>query len=308
MRKKEKEKGGHAPVEISAAGTGRGFHVPDAVSSLPPAPTLSPTLSPTPPSSPTKGGINGRRNGKRGTVNGSVTSVNGGATRKDSASKLALHVPLPAKGRALRGITLIPGGLRGADVAPAWIPGIAIAGIVLACLMIGVPFFVLESTITAERTTVETLEARHGDAMRRAAIAEKDLESYRRTMARAGALRELLDQHQSWAPFFQLLESQTLPSVQYESVTADVSGSVMLPVMAPSVRAAAEQAAAWQRAAGVSGAEISGIASTTDALGVIRGTRFDLRFRINPEIFTAAPVVNGTPKSAAGESPSARGN
>lgn|GEM_PF-6363702 len=197
------------------------------------------------------------------------------------------------RGKAFRGITLMPGALRNAAAASAWIPGTAVAGIVLALLLIGVPWFMLEQRIPEARATVDALEARKRDAAARAATAEQDLVSYRRTIARAGALRELLAVHRSWAPFFQLFESRTLPSVRYDGLTVDVTGSVMLPVTAPSVRAAAEQIRAWQEAAGVSNVEVSGIASSTDELGVVRGARFDVQFQVDPNTFTSTDDAQG---------------
>ncbi len=190
-------------------------------------------------------------------------------------------------GKAFRGITLIPSDLRAAEVSAAWVPGIAVAGILLAVLLIAVPWFVLEARTAETRSAVEMLEDRHEQARKRAAIAEQDLASYRRTIARAGVLRELLAQHRSWSAFFALLEAGTLPSVQYDGVTADVTGSVILPVSAPSIRAAAEQMKAWQEATDVSNVEMSGISNSTDALGVIRGARFDVQFVVDPHVFAS---------------------
>ncbi|MDP3771544.1 MAG: hypothetical protein Q8R16_04540 [bacterium] len=187
-----------------------------------------------------------------------------------------------------RDISLIPSGLRGAEVPTAGALIIAIGGVVLALLLIGVPWFLVTPHLRDRQAFVIALEARHADARARAAIAEQDLQSYRSTARRATALRELLAQHRSWAPFFRLVESRTLPSVRYQGFTADVGGNITMPATAPSVRAAAEQVVAWQEAPGVSGVEISGFSSTADELGVVRGTRFDLRFQVPPSAFSAS--------------------
>lgn len=186
-----------------------------------------------------------------------------------------------------RDISLIPGTLRGAAVSSIWISVTAIIGIVLTVALLGGTWFVLESQITEDRAVVEALEARRAELLRRANVAEEDLRAYRATMRRAIALRDLLAQHRVWGPFFQLIESRTLPSVRYESITADVSGNVALPASAPNVRAASEQLVAWQRATSVKGMEVTGLASTTDELGVVRSTRFDLRFQVDPSAFQA---------------------
>ena len=194
-----------------------------------------------------------------------------------------------------RDISLIPSSLRGAEVSGVGVSLIAVSGVLLAVLLIAVPWFLVESHLRDQRSVVTALEARHADARARAAIAERDLQTYRSTVRRATALRELLAQHRSWAPFFRLIESRTLPSVRYQSFTADVGGSVAMPATAPSVRAAAEQVVAWQESPGVSHVEVSGLSSTADALGVVRGTRFDLRLQVDPIHFSAssaaAPVI-----------------
>ncbi len=186
-----------------------------------------------------------------------------------------------------RNISLIPGALGGDVVAPAWVPTLAVIGAVFTMLLLGGTWFFLESRIANERATVDALEARRTELLKQANVAEEDLRAYRSTVRRATALRELLAQHRVWGPFFQLIEARTLPSVRYESITADVSGSVTLPATAPSVRAASEQLVAWQQANGIRGIEMSGLASTTDELGVIRSTRFDLRFQADPSHFSA---------------------
>lgn len=191
-----------------------------------------------------------------------------------------------------RDISLIPGALRGAAVSSIWISVTAIIGIVLTVALLGGTWFVLESQITEDRAAVDALEARRAELLLKANVAEEDLRSYRATVRRATALRDLLAQHRVWGPFFQLVESRTLPSVRYESITADVSGNVTLPATAPNVRAASEQLVAWQDAAGVKGIEVTGLASTTDELGVVRSTRFDLRFQVEPNIFSA--VASGS--------------
>jgi hypothetical protein len=187
-----------------------------------------------------------------------------------------------------RDISLIPGALGGDAVAPAWVPTLAVVGAVLTALLIGGTWFSLASRITEERVGVDALEARRTELLKQANVAEGDLAAYRATVRRATALRDLLAQHLSWGPFFQLIEARTLPSVRYESLTADVTGNVMLPATAPDVRAAAEQLVAWQQANGVRGIEMSGLASTTDELGVVRSTRFDLRFQADPSVFSPA--------------------
>lgn len=189
-----------------------------------------------------------------------------------------------------RDISFIPGTLRGAEVPAGWALVFAIGGVVLAGLLIGGSWFRVESALRDQRASVAALEARHADARARAAIAEQDLQAYRSTARRATALRELLAHHRSWEPFFRLVEARTLPSVRYQSVTADVGGSVAMPATAPSVRAAAEQVVAWEETPGVTGVEISGFSSTADALGVVRGTRFDLRLQFDPSTFSATPV------------------
>jgi hypothetical protein len=185
-----------------------------------------------------------------------------------------------------RGITLIPGTLGGDAVARAWLPTLAIVGVVFTALLIGGTWFFLGSRIAGEQAVVSALETRRAALLEQANVAEEDLRAYRATVRRATALRDLLAQHRVWGPFFQLIEARTLPSVRYESVTADVSGNTTLPATAPSVRAAAEQLVAWQQANGVRGIEMSGLSSTTDELGVIRSTRFDLRFQVDPSVFT----------------------
>lgn len=185
-----------------------------------------------------------------------------------------------------RNISLIPGALGGDAVAPAWVPTLAIVGMVLTVSLLVGTWFVLGSRIAEEQAAVAVLEARRTELLKRANVAEEDLRAYRSTVRRATALRDLLAQHRVWGPFFQLIEARTLPSVRYESVTADVSGNVTLPATAPNVRAAAEQLVAWQQANGIKGIEMSGLSSTTDELGVVRSTRFDLRFQVDPAVFT----------------------
>lgn len=186
-----------------------------------------------------------------------------------------------------RDISLIPGVLRGAAVSPMWISATAIVGTVLMVVLLGGTWVLLGSQIAEERAAVDALEARRAELLRRANVAEEDLRAYRATVRRATVLRDLLAQHRVWGPFFQLVESRTLPSVRYESITADVSGNVTLPATAPNVRAASEQLVAWQDAADVKGIEVTGLASTTDELGVVRSTRFDLRFQVEPSAFQA---------------------
>lgn len=192
-----------------------------------------------------------------------------------------------------RDISLIPGVLRGAAVSPTWIAVTAIIGTVLTVVLLGGTWVLLGAQIAEERAAVDALEARRAELLRRANVAEEDLRAYRATVRRATALRDLLAQHRVWGPFFQLVESRTLPSVRYESITADVSGNVTLPATAPNVRAASEQLVAWQEAAGVKGLEVTGLASTTDELGVIRSTRFDLRFQVDPGVFSTRPSTTG---------------
>jgi hypothetical protein len=188
-----------------------------------------------------------------------------------------------------RDISLIPGVGGAARVSPSWVFALAVIGFVCTAALLGGSWFLLEARIRDTRVAVEALEARRTELLERAKVAEEDLRAYRATAARATALRDLLAQHRVWAPFFQLIESRTLPSVRYESFTADVSGTMALPATAPSVRAASEQIVAWEHAEGVKGVEVSGLASTTDELGVVRSTRFDLRFQVDPTIFSARP-------------------
>lgn len=169
-----------------------------------------------------------------------------------------------------------------------WIAATAIIGTVLTVVLLGGTWALLGSQISEERAVVDALESRRAELLRRANVAEEDLRAYRATVRRATALRDLLAQHRVWGPFFQLVESRTLSSVRYESITADVSGNVTLPATAPNVRAASEQLVAWQDAAGVKGIEVTGLASTTDELGVVRSTRFDLRFQVEPSTFSVA--------------------
>ncbi|MDO8599179.1 MAG: hypothetical protein Q7S02_03655 [bacterium] len=282
---KEEGEVSRTPPTTPLTSGGDGFHVPGAAMTTPAVPPPQiPILPPLPsppapipiPTTPTS---NGRRNGKQASANGNH--------KKNGTSKSTFSAPPPMSGKAFRGITLIPDDLRSAVVAGAWVPGIAIAGILFAVLLIAVPWFVLEARTDETRSVVEALETRHENARKRAAIAEQDLASYRRTIARAGVLRELLAQHRSWSAFFALIEAGTLPTVRYDGVTADVAGSVILPASAPSIRAAAEQIKAWQEAAEVSDVEMSGISSSTDALGVIRGARFDVQFLVDPHVFVA---------------------
>ncbi len=189
-----------------------------------------------------------------------------------------------------RAPSLIPGD-TGATAVAAWVvPTLAIVGAVCTAVLLGGTWAFLDSRIATEQAAVGALEARRAELMAQANVAEEDLRAYRATVRRATALRDLIAQHRAWAPFFQLIESRTLPSVRYESITADVSGNVTLPATAPSVRAAAEQLVAWQQASGVKGIELSGLASTTDELGVVRSTRFDLRFQADPSVFSVVPI------------------
>ncbi|MBI2482625.1 hypothetical protein HYV74_00425 [Candidatus Uhrbacteria bacterium] len=204
-----------------------------------------------------------------------------------------LHIPAASTMRGEGGgITLIPEELRATATAPPWWPmwvgGIATA---LAVLLIGGTWFTLSRLIAREWEVVGALETRRDGLRKQLAESERALEPLRATARRATAVTKLLPSHRRWGPVFALIESRTLPGVRYEGLTADVNGTVSMPTVAPSIRAAAEQMVAWKATPKVTETTASGVLSDVDDLGVVRGVKFDLRLRLDPELFrlTSAP-------------------
>ena len=65
---------------------------------------------------------------------------------------------------------------------------------------------------------------------------------------RLAALKSLLQNQNSWGPFFTLLEKYTLDDVYYRSLAADADGQVSLSAMAPTYQKVAEQTAVFSGA------------------------------------------------------------
>ncbi|MBI4142637.1 hypothetical protein HY480_02060 [Candidatus Uhrbacteria bacterium] len=209
--------------------------------------------------------------------------------RNGSAARSALHIPDAVPARALKGITLIPTEFQKATVHPAWTrTATGVATIVaIACITVGA--VVLERMIGTLEATAAAREVESAALEAEAKAVTSDLDRSAGTLRRARAIRGLLATHLGWDSIASALEERTLPGVSYDAFAADAQGTIALSVRAPSVRTAAEQIVAWRSTPIVRSVESSSLASALDALGVVRGVRFDLRMTIATDAFLMHP-------------------
>lgn len=207
----------------------------------------------------------------------------------------ALHMPT-GRGRIMKGITLIPDEFRKKPVSSKWPQVVAVVGLALTIPLVGIPWWILAQKLTAVRAATDAVEREHADLLDRIGSAERLVQGYRATARRATALQALLVTHSSWEPFFALVESRTLPGSRYESLTVDTSGSVTFAAVAPSLRIAAAQLVAWQQEERVHDITMSGFGSVTDEIGIVRGTQFDLRMKVDTDLFASPASPAASPE------------
>ncbi len=114
---------------------------------------------------------------------------------------------------------------------------------------------------------------------------------------RTADVKRVLDQHVYWDAFFAKLESVTLPTVAYNTLTVDVSGTVTLSATTNAFSRVGDQLLAFQRAkdfitdATVSGATQAATVSPQDVppdqqiLDANTRVNFSASLRVDPKIF-----------------------
>ncbi|MFH1098790.1 MAG: hypothetical protein V1723_02640 [Candidatus Uhrbacteria bacterium] len=269
-----------APRPEPTAGSRHGTNEAAPIAAPPPPPRIqavSPLASPRPKFTPPP------TNNRAATVQSASQSPLSG-----------LHVPVSSErviDGAAGGITFLPGSAHERSIFRRREIQMLIGALIVTFVVVVGAAIAMRLAVVQTGENFAAVARERVQLERQAAEYSVSLDAYRVLARRATAVQDILEQHRAWRPFFRLMEKRTMPDVRYESLTADASGSVAVSVVAPDLRTAAAQVVAWQQSDGVSNVEIGPMSTTVDALGVVRGVRFDLRLRVVPENFSASSPV-----------------
>ncbi len=116
-------------------------------------------------------------------------------------------------------------------------------------------------------------------------VLEKDNSALIGFQNKLSAIKSLLDERTSIAPFFPTLEKNTLKEVSYKTLSIEEKGAVALTAATTSYTNLGRQLLAFDESKDfITSVDISGISASLDQLGSIIGVNFNISLVLDPKL------------------------
>jgi len=158
--------------------------------------------------------------------------------------------------------------------------------LVVETLILGVAFFALVRTVgnrSEEGIRLSEQQAKLTAEIRVKEQTIKDAVLWNKQLVSAS---QVLDKHVRWTRFFNLLESKTMPTVSYLSLSGDSElGTVTLDALAKSYRDVAEQIVIFRNEPSIMDVRTTSAAAKINEAGEVVGVAFNVVLKVDPSFW-----------------------
>lgn len=144
-----------------------------------------------------------------------------------------------------------------------------------------------------EREAIQTIRTERAAVEADIAAIEKNKSALLAYQTKLTAFNDLFKDHMYWTQFFEELEKNTLPNVNYDSISLSTNYSTSLSAHTTDYASVGKQLIAFQNAKSfITEVEITSANAALSPTGAVSGVNFSIRLSIDPKVITKAYVTN----------------